>query len=230
MKKFILSIIVLLNIFIFPSESQLNYPKLAFKYDWRGKMMDAAINLYYQNDTIAKLKNKLDNQLPNLIAAWQSQAPVLFQEIFSNFKRGFKQNSRTAIINLSHFWSYGSHKFLILGLRSFLEEPWDRPISPEDNFVWIVFHELIHVWVDENVKSNSPLLEKYANEHNEVKEHIHLMAIQKMVYQNLNRLDLLNYTDESYNHFAPQQYKRAWEIVNIEGYETVINDIMPNLT
>lgn len=53
------------------------------------------------------------------------------------------------------------------------------------------------------------------------------MAIQKMVYLRLNRQDLLAMIDEEYREFCGPEYKRAWEVVNdIEGYETVIQDII----
>ena len=152
------------------------------------------------------------------------------------FRRGFQSKTRTAIINLSHCFSYGSHWFLIFGLRRYCE-PEQRilsvkPISREDSFTSCVFHELLHVWIDENIdKNSSPLLAKYREEDCHAREHLHLMAIQKMVYIKINRKDIVDVLDEGYRKFEwSPAYCRAWEIVNdIEGYETVLKDIEVSL-
>ena len=118
-----------------------------------------------------------------------------------------------------------------MGLNWLLaNDEWSLPISREESFSSLVIHELLHVWVDENIHENSLLLKKYANELSDTREHIHLMALQKMVYLRLNRSDMVAMLDESYRKFASPAYKRAWEIVNdIEGYEAVIQDIKMNL-
>lgn len=86
------------------------------------------------------------------------------------------------------------------------------------------------MWVDENISEKSPLLKKYSTEPYEVRDHLHLMALQKMVYLKLNRQDILDMLDESYRTKQSKDYRRAWEIVNdIEGYEMVIHDALANL-
>lgn len=63
-----------------------------------------------------------------------------------------------------------------------------------------------------------------------VREHIHLKAIQKMVYIKLERTDLLAMIDQLYRENQGPYYKHAWEIVNdIESLEVVVNDIMRHL-
>ncbi len=107
---------------------------------------------------------------------------------------------------------------------------WICSVNREDGFTVLVFHELLHCWVDDNINGTSPLLTKYHNEHCEVRSHIHLMAIQKMVYTNINRPDIVEMLDQSYRHLCLPTYRRAWEIVNdIEGCEAVINDILDTL-
>jgi hypothetical protein len=206
-----------------------HYPKVEFNYGWCSYVMDFLGSWFFDAPVTEDLKHQLTNQLPQLTSAWGKDAPILFKELFSTFQKGIKAENRNALINLSHGSSYGSHRFLIFGLRWFLDpEPWRFAISKEDAFSALVFHELLHVWVDENLhKDRSELLQKYRDEDSLVLDHLHLMAIQKMIYLKINRPDLLDFIDESYRTNQGPLYKKAWEIVNnIEGYESVLADII----
>lgn len=212
--------------------NQLFVPEITFTYNWASHIMDFIGGLYFRIAVTLEQQRQLQQQLPDFIAAWDKNAPIFFDEIFSQFKRGFKDKKRTAIINLSHNWSYGSYWFLIFGLPYYLDpEPWGCSIARTDGFCDLVFHELLHVWVDENINTNKSLLfEKYKYEDHHTLEHLHLMALQKMVYINLSRFDMVAFIDESYRERSLLSYKRAWEIVNeIEGYEAILNDIANNL-
>lgn len=210
----------------------LQCPEITFAYDWRSSIMDTIFSVYYGNDVTDDLLARSETLLPKLVAAWKQTAPLLFEEVFSVFKRGFRDRKRTAIINLSHYYSYGSHWFLILSLRSYVEaEKWNRSISLEYSFVSTVFHELLHIWLDDNFDENkSCMLAKYHNENIHVLSHIHLMAIEKMVYLKINRPDIAAYIANSYCNFCSPEYRRSWEIVNdVEGYETIIQDVLASL-
>lgn len=219
------------------TEAHIVYPEIAFIYDWRGHIIDSIGCLFFKktlgfNKIDAAQKEQFkENIFPSLLSSWNQQAPMLFGAVFSCFNCGFKQKNRTSIITLGNSWSYGSKSFLILGLFYYLDSvPWKSSITKEDAFAMLVFHELLHIWVDDNVGNKSALLTKYGNEHLHVREHIHLMAIQKMVYHKLNRPDMIQELDESYRKFSMAEYRRAWEIVNdIEGYKTVIQDILDTL-
>ncbi len=210
------------------TEPHAKYPEIEFKYDWRGYIMDFFGRWYFDAPITEHLKNQLTNQLPELITAWEINAPILFGEVFATFNRGIEAETRIGVINLSHGSSYGSHRFLIFGLRWLLDSEWPYSVSREDAFSALVFHELLHVWVDENVnKDLSSMLAKYSNEEFDVLDHLHLMAIQKMVYTKINRPDVLEYIGESYASYQGPLYRRAWEIVNdIEGHEALLQDIV----
>ena len=166
-----------------------SYPKIELNYGWYSGVMDFFGSWFFDAPVTEDLKQQLTNQLPQLTSAWEKDAPSLFMELFSTFQKGIKVENRNALINLSHGSSYGSHWFLIFGLRWFLDpEPWNCSVSKEDAFSALVFHELLHVWVDENVhKDRSILLQKYRDEDSLVLDHLHLMAIQKMIYLNIKR-------------------------------------------
>jgi len=217
------------------TESSVAYPQLTFVYDWRSKSIDLLGHLFFSGWRGLEIdndqKNELQKKLPQLIAVWDQQAPILFDEIFSMFHCGFKQKERTAVVSLGGTGGYGSSHFLWLGLHFLLDsETWDKPGSKEDYFTILVFHELLHIWVDDNIVNTSVLLTKYKDEHEYTKEHIHLMALQKMVYLKFNYFDALEIIDNEYRNRALPSYQRAWEIVNdIEGYEVVIQDILDRL-
>lgn len=226
--RFMFRLFIFSCISVLMINAEIQYPEISFKYDWKSTVIDAVGRFAFGNSVTAERKAQLKKELPHFVRAWQQAAPKLFGEVFSAFKRGFKSSKRTASVYLCHNSSYGSDWFLILGLRYYLDpEPWLRPTSKEDTFVDLVFHELLHVWIDENISGKSALLKKYRHEHEYVRDHIHLMAIQKMVYLKLNRLDMVDHIDEGYRKLSLPEYRRAWEIVNdIEGYEAVIQDIL----
>ena len=154
------------------------------------------------------------------------------ERLVPTFKRGFKAKERTAILYVGDSWSYGSGWFLILGVSNLLEPGWkESSITKEEVFNSLLFHELLHIWLEENLDvAGSALLEKYRYEHQYVLDHLHLMALQKMVYLNLRRFDILSEIDKGYRIFSLPEYRRAWEIVTqIEGYETVLEDLRLNL-
>lgn len=221
------------------TDAYILYPEIAFTYDWRSRALDlGGAILPFGRYVNSSEQHALKQELPTLIQAWHDDAPDLFGEVFAYFKRGFQTKNITALINLSHrragFFYFYSLKFIVLGLSSFLEKNiiWTSTISDEEHFTSLVFHELLHLWLFENMAINkSPLLEKYKYEHHHVQSHIHLMAIEKMVYLKLNRPDMVDMLAELYSKpFFPIAYKRAWEIVNdIEGHEAVIQDILESL-
>ncbi len=59
------------------TQTQIHYPEIEFKYDWRGRSMDFIGSLYYGNPVTNELIKQLEKQLPDLIATWQKDAPVL---------------------------------------------------------------------------------------------------------------------------------------------------------
>jgi hypothetical protein len=101
-----------------------------------------------------------------------------------------------------------------------------RPVRSDESFADLVFHEMLHTWVTENMTWPTPLTTKYGNEERTVTNHLHLMALQKFVYTELGRADLLRMIDDQYRNMSAPAYNRAWEIVStIEGYEAFIAEI-----
>jgi len=61
-----------------------------------------------------------------------------------------------------------------------------------------------------------------------VKNHLHLMAIMKMVYLKLDREEQLKQIIEKDHEIDNPAYGRAWQIVNdIEGHQAFVQELMP---
>lgn len=98
--------------------------------------------------------------------------------------------------------------------------------SPIHGFVDVTFHELIHNFLDENFDpSRSILIKKYKNEDDSVLAHIHLMALQKALYNNLNRPEMIEWIEVFYKQIG-KSYLRSWEIVNkLENYQEFVKEV-----
>lgn len=159
---------------------------------------------------------------PNLQAAWDKTGPTLLAKTVSIVKKSFYQKEMIGTIFLCKKTPSMSMPLLI-NANWFVK---DSP-QPTDLVVDIIYHELIHTFLDDNFRNifSSPLLTQYKNEGDGVLAHLHLMAIQKKVYLELglkDRIDkVIQFDSESYKG----AYKRAWEIVNLEGENRFVEEL-----
>jgi len=158
-------------------------------------------------------------------SVWNKSGPILFGKVFETFGRGFKRKEITATVSVCQAPSYSNP--LVLNVNRFLKSYMGtRPVRSDESFADLVFHEMLHTWVTENMTWPTPLTTKYGNEERTVTNHLHLMALQKFVYTELGRADLLRMIDDQYRNMSAPAYNRAWEIVStIEGYEAFIAEI-----
>lgn len=197
-------------------------PKLFFEYSW----------LYDQNCAVtdarkieADWSQEAKAKSQNFAEIWNKNGTALFDKVFELFGLGFTRKELTATLSVCPAPSYSNP--LIINVTRFLKSYMkDKPVRSDDSFTDLVFHELLHTWVIENVKYPTPLDTKYQNEERVVRNHLHVMAMQKYIYTMLNRADLINMINEQYSNPSMPAYGRAWTIVNeIEGYEPFINEI-----
>ncbi len=121
----------------------------------------------------------------------------------------------------------------IVSVRPFLDssaeadEALKTPLSMHA-FVSMTHHELLHNLVDnlltEDFWNFSTLLSKYSKEPFNVLVHLHLIALQKAVYEKMGDQDLLKNTEILYK-FIGGDYLRAWDIVNDEGAEPFTKEL-----
>ena len=82
-----------------------------------------------------------------------------------------------------------------------------------------LFHELLHIFLSRHPIENSALLKEHAAEHERVRDHLHLLALQKAVLLKLNEPDALKEVMAVDSALPGGYYKRAWELINATDKE-----------
>jgi hypothetical protein len=116
---------------------------------------------------------------------------------------------------------------LLLNVRGFMSDA-EMP-QPSWLFALLTYHELMHHYM-RPVLTSSELLKKYADEPPATRQHLHVLALEKLALVKVGKPDHLKYWDAEYRtgFFAESlpAYKRAWEIVNdIDGDEAFLKEL-----
>jgi hypothetical protein len=82
-----------------------------------------------------------------------------------------------------------------------------------------LFHELLHIFLSRRPIESSALLKEHAAEDERVRDHLHLLALQKAVLLKLNEPDALKEVIAVDSALPGGYYKRAWELVNATDTE-----------
>ena len=215
MKALLISLFIL---FYQTAQAQANYPKLFFIY-----------SSFYDEYTCTG-KNKVSDEWVNEAFSkesyfqklWDSSAPLLFQALNYRFKGRFTRNEYTATLSVCpEIRSFSSP--LVLKVNRFLKSyQGNKPLAPESAFITLVFHELLHAWVGENLMQLK-LLQKYKNEPREVINHLHLMAVESFCYRESGNNSLLKWIQNYYSE-GNDAYSRAWKIVQDEGEAAFLSE------
>jgi hypothetical protein len=152
---------------------------------------------------------------------WDAEGPAYMNTALSEIGLEFPYHEMQATLTVC--LSASTSIPLIVEVNKFL--PTAKKPAPAWEFSEIVFHELMHTYVSA-VFSHSVLMKKYQNEVPTTRYHLHVMAIEKMTLLKLNRLDDLKTIDQEYRNGPDPAYKRAWEIVNSEGYQAFIEELL----
>jgi hypothetical protein len=151
---------------------------------------------------------------------WQTEGPQLLAatEVISG--RGFPLEEITARLTLCNAPSEafpGTNRVTInmrYALRSFTAEPVSMRYKVDT-----LFHELLHIFLSRHPIENSALLKEHAAEDERVRDHLHLLALQKAVLLKLNEPDALKEVIAVDGVLPGGYYKRAWELVNATDKE-----------
>lgn len=174
-------------------------------------------------------KKELFKIAPDLVKIWEEEGPILFGAVYEEFGKKFKRNEYSANFTLCNMPSFSNPLTLNVRahLKSFMTDIGRPRIRPKILFADLMFHELLHSWLmDQNYWVTSKLLKnEYKNEPQRVKTHLHLMSIQILIYNKLNKTNFLKWTANFYDMIGGD-YKRSWEIVNQgENYLKFIAEI-----
>lgn len=203
-----------------PAAAQDGYPEVTFDYGFVpfDRACSEATGFEIQPAWIEELEARIDD----FRQLWAERGPALLALTVQETGKPFRQREMQATMSLCRFPSM-SHP-LLLNMRRYMASATDGNPRAMHMFVALVFHELLHTYVYENIEA-SALLEKYEAEPFSVKSHMHLMALLKNAYLKLG------YDDELEDILARDRkigsvYARAWEIVNeLEDYRAFVDEL-----
>ena len=156
---------------------------------------------------------------------WDQEAPLLLGTTITEIHKPFRYQEMLATLTLCPIQSMS--RPLLINIRPFLDGPTQQQPRPLFLFSAVVFHELLHTYVLGALPpGKSVLLEKYQSEEPVVKNHLHLMAVMKLVYLKLDREEQLKQIIEKDRALGSPAYGRAWQIVNdLERYEAFVQEL-----
>ena len=159
---------------------------------------------------------------PELQALWDREGPVYLATTFTEIGLPFPYKEMQAALTVCPGVISMSAPLFISAGRYL---PSSKTRYPDWHFVETLYHELMHTYI-RRVRDTSALRRKYATEAPVTLNHLHVMALEKMVLLKMGKVDELKRIGTDYRTTFPAAYKRAWEIVDaIEGPEPFVNEL-----
>jgi len=159
-------------------------------------------------------KVELQSRLAEFEQLWAARGPRLIVATEAITGRDFPADDVTARLTLCNVPSQsivGVSVNMRYALRSFTSAP-----VPIQYKVDTLFHELLHGFLDEYPVEDSALLAQHASEPLRVRNHLHLLALEKAVFLRLDDAEALDSVILHDGELPNGAYKRAWKIVNAE--------------
>jgi hypothetical protein len=167
-------------------------------------------------------KAELVSREPAFVSLWDSEGPRLVAATESISGKNFPSQAITARLTLCNLpsESFPESGRVTINMRYALKSFTPEPVSMRYK-VNTLFHELLHIFLQRHPIANSALLKEQATEDERVRDHLHLLALQKAVLMKLNQADALKEVITVDSMLPGGYYKRAWELVNATDTEYV---------
>jgi hypothetical protein len=165
-----------------------------------------------ESQSIQPLWSKeLKERLPEISALWESIAPALVESVTAATKKPFTvpQTVHLTLTDRPSSSFFGVTVNMRYALRSFTTAP-----VPMRYKVDTVFHEALHEFVSRNTPSGSQLLALHSSEPMCVRNHLHLLALQKEALLRTNDTTALEQVIAIDGQLPSGCYRRAWSLVN----------------
>lgn len=199
-------------------------PKIYFE---TGYLLDSSFERVIENQkTILQL-------LPVFQQTWDSLGTQFVQAAVDATGKVFRRSELLAYIIMHPEIFSSSHPFLINVVRSgLIELDKNSQILPM-KFCELVFHELLHIYLDDNFSNildrkspmATPLILKFACEEETVISHLHLYSLQEYVFRSLAREDVWAWIKENALTLHSPGYQKALEIIQNVGYQQFIEEL-----
>ncbi len=193
--------------------------------------------------------DEIKARLPEFRAAWAAEGPELlraaakltghpfrFSETVATLQgcTGVPSMSAPLTIEAAPFTQAAGGKDVLVKVdgaapaRALLPK---LPPQPIRKFVYSLWHELMHRYVSDSLAAigpgTTPLLRKYAAEHNVTRNHLHLFAIERVLWRQIGRETEIAERIAEKKARRARYYERAYEIVEEEGAGAFIAEMRP---
>jgi hypothetical protein len=167
------------------------------------------------NSVKEEWKAELLARQSEFVQLWESEGPRLLATTEAISGKDFALREITARLTLcnSPSESFPQADRVTINMRYALGSFTPTPVSLRYK-VDTLFHELLHIFLSQHPIEDSVLLQQHAAEPERVRDHLHLLALQKAVLLKLNEGDALRDVVAIDSALPGGYYKRAWELVN----------------
>jgi hypothetical protein len=171
---------------------------------------------------------EVDELLPQLEAAWNDSGPPLLAAAGAAVGRPFRFQRATA--RLLTCGAASRSRPLVINIRPYLRSTSGRRRVALRQFASTVVHEVLHRYVSDLIygrwRRETPLLGKYAGEHEEVRDHLHLFALEEVAYRRTGREAELRDVQAFESRLVNARlFARSREIVRAEGAEAFLKEL-----
>jgi hypothetical protein len=168
---------------------------------------------------------ELQSRLSEFRSVWQGIGPPMLSAVTALTGKAIEPVPRRVLLTLCGTPSqavFGVSVNMRFVLRSFTAQPVPLRYKADT-----VFHEILHGFISRYTPRNSALLSLHGSESRCVRNHLHLLALQKAVLLSLNRSEELAQVVSIDSQLPSGCYKRAWALVNeSEGvYEKYVAEL-----
>ena len=191
---------------------------------------------------------ELDARLSEFQAAWDKEGPQLLAEDVRLTGQPFRFHETIAAlsacpdlpsmslpltINAVRFTraylSSASAPPQPVGLGRVGPPPGPRKVLPLSGFAAVLWHEVTHRFVHDIIFAKpghtTPLLQKYKGESQITRSHLHLFALNQLIWRKLGREREFDAQEQSLRSRGIKAYVRALEIVRAEGAEKFVAEL-----
>jgi len=190
------------------SVAAVSSPKADLSYD---EVADRRCTSAQDTPISPEWVSELRSRLPEMRRLWETVGPEMSRAVAALTKKPFAPTDpiRLTLCDMPSNSFQGPTVNMRYALRSFTEAP-----VPLRYKVDTAFHEELHPFVDANTPAKSELLVAHASEPQCVRNHLHLLALQKAVLLRLNDPASLAQVVAIDGQLPSGCYKRAWTLVD----------------
>jgi hypothetical protein len=155
---------------------------------------------------------ELQSRLPEFRSIWDAVGPPMLRSVAALTGKSVDSRPRRVLLTLCDSPSqsvFGLSVNMRFALRSFTAEP-----VPLRYKVDTVFHEILHDFITQHTPRSSALLSLHKSESQCVRNHLHLLALQKAVLLSVEQPEALAQVVSIDSRLPSGCYQRAWSLIN----------------